>query len=229
MGAVHPDHQLYESLKISGEAKQAAQRLLQVHSLNDASRAQGRQRLPLHCRKRIDASEHQKCTDRNIDRNTWVTTSVQRSMDRCAEPLQDGLAFLATSAPPPRSSACSYRLGHLPRADRDRIAGQASIDKVAGPVGEALIMTASGLAVAVPAVLATTGWCAQQGHDGIGAQLRLGPARRADGRQDGQPLKPRSERHHGHERRLRFREDEVVSAINTTPLVDVMLVLLITS
>jgi biopolymer transport protein ExbB len=33
------------------------------------------------------------------------------------------------------------------------IAGQASIDKVAGPVGEALIMTAVGLAVAVPAVL----------------------------------------------------------------------------
>ena len=33
------------------------------------------------------------------------------------------------------------------------IAGQASIDKVAGPVGEALIMTAIGLAVAVPAVL----------------------------------------------------------------------------
>ena len=34
------------------------------------------------------------------------------------------------------------------------VAGQASIDKVAGPVGEALIMTAIGLAVAVPAVLA---------------------------------------------------------------------------
>ena len=33
------------------------------------------------------------------------------------------------------------------------IAGQASIDKVAGPVGEALIMTAIGLAVAVPAVM----------------------------------------------------------------------------
>ncbi len=33
------------------------------------------------------------------------------------------------------------------------ISGQASIDKVAGPVGEALIMTAIGLAVAVPAVL----------------------------------------------------------------------------
>jgi biopolymer transport protein ExbB len=33
------------------------------------------------------------------------------------------------------------------------LAGQASIDKVAGPVGEALIMTAIGLAVAVPAVL----------------------------------------------------------------------------
>jgi biopolymer transport protein ExbB len=32
--------------------------------------------------------------------------------------------------------------------------GQVSIDKLAGPVGEALIMTAAGLAVAIPAVLA---------------------------------------------------------------------------
>jgi biopolymer transport protein ExbB len=54
----------------------------------------------------------------------------------------------------PLRRPAGHRLGHLPRADRHRGAGQITIDKVAGPVGEALIMTAAGLAVAIPAVLA---------------------------------------------------------------------------
>ena len=37
--------------------------------------------------------------------------------------------------------------------------GQATIDRVAGPIGEALIMTALGLAVAIPRCLVTTRWC----------------------------------------------------------------------
>jgi multisubunit Na+/H+ antiporter MnhC subunit len=58
------------------------------------------------------------------------------------------------------------------------IAGQASIDKVAGPVGEALIMTAIGLAVAVPAVLGLQlAHPPQQGRDGPGQELRRRPAR----------------------------------------------------
>ena len=57
------------------------------------------------------------------------------------------------------------------------IAGQASIDKVAGPVGEALIMTAIGLAVAVPAVLGYN-WLVRRNKvgDGAGARLRRRPA-----------------------------------------------------
>jgi biopolymer transport protein ExbB len=46
------------------------------------------------------------------------------------------------------------------------IAGQASIDKVAGPVGEALIMTAMGLAVAVPAVLGYN-WLVRRNKTGM--------------------------------------------------------------
>ena len=89
-----------------------------------------------------------------IDLNTWVSMSVQRAMDNVASRLQDGLAFLATvgsTAPFVGLFGTVWGIYHALTAIG--IAGQASIDKVAGPVGEALIMTAFGLAVAVPAVL----------------------------------------------------------------------------
>jgi hypothetical protein len=67
------------------------------------------------------------------------------------------------------------------------VAGQASIDKVAGPVGEALIMTAIGLAVAVPAVLGLQRPPApQQGGAGASQPLHPRVARVSDlGREDG--------------------------------------------
>ena len=68
--------------------------------------------------------------------------------------LQGGLAFLATvgsTAPFVGLFGTVWGIYHALTAIG--IAGQASIDKVAGPVGEALIMTAIGLATAVPAVL----------------------------------------------------------------------------
>ena len=80
--------------------------------------------------------------------------SIQRAVDNVASRLQDGLAFLATvgsTAPFVGLFGTVWGIYHALTAIG--IAGQASIDKVAGPVGEALIMTAIGLAVAVPAVL----------------------------------------------------------------------------
>jgi biopolymer transport protein ExbB len=90
----------------------------------------------------------------HVDLNSWVTMSIQRSMERVQSRLQDGLAFLATvgsTAPFVGLFGTVWGIYHALTAIG--IAGQASIDKVAGPVGEALIMTAIGLAVAVPAVL----------------------------------------------------------------------------
>src|SRR5690242_21482710 len=89
-----------------------------------------------------------------IDLNTWITMSIQRAVDNVASRLQDGLAFLATvgsTAPFVGLFGTVWGIYHSLTAIG--IAGQASIDKVAGLVGEALIMTAFGLAVAVPAVL----------------------------------------------------------------------------
>jgi biopolymer transport protein ExbB len=103
----------------------------------------------------IDANQHHEGSlTENIDLNTWVTMSVQRAVDTVGNRMQDGLAFLATvgsTAPFVGLFGTVWGIYHALTAIG--IAGQASIDKVAGPVGEALIMTAIGLAVAVPAVL----------------------------------------------------------------------------
>ena len=103
----------------------------------------------------IAATEHHDgALLEQIDLNTWVTMSIQRAVEKVQSRLQDGLAFLATvgsTAPFVGLFGTVWGIYHALTAIG--IAGQASIDKVAGPVGEALIMTAIGLAVAVPAVL----------------------------------------------------------------------------
>ena len=103
----------------------------------------------------LRAREHHdgKLTD-NIALPEWVTMSVQRSVEGINSRMQGGLAFLATvgsTAPFVGLFGTVWGIYHALIAIG--LAGQASIDKVAGPVGEALIMTAIGLAVAVPAVL----------------------------------------------------------------------------
>jgi biopolymer transport protein ExbB len=103
----------------------------------------------------LQASEHHDgALLEQIDLNSWVTMSIQRAVEKVQSRLQDGLAFLATvgsTAPFVGLFGTVWGIYHALTAIG--IAGQASIDKVAGPVGEALIMTAIGLAVAVPAVL----------------------------------------------------------------------------
>ncbi len=89
-----------------------------------------------------------------VDLNSWVVMSVQRAQDNIQDRLQDGLAFLATvGSTAPFVGLFGTVWGILNALTAIGIAGQASIDKVAGPVGEALYMTAFGLVVAVPAVL----------------------------------------------------------------------------
>ena len=102
----------------------------------------------------IEANKKHSGLLEHVDLNSWVTMGIQRSMERVQSRLQDGLAFLATvgsTAPFVGLFGTVWGIYHALTAIG--VAGQASIDKVAGPVGEALIMTAIGLAVAVPAVL----------------------------------------------------------------------------
>lgn len=97
---------------------------------------------------------HEGALVEGVDRHTWVTLSLQRAVDEIAGRLQGGLSVLATVASTaPFVGLFGTVMGIYHALIAIGIAGQASIDKVAGPVGEALIMTGVGLAVAVPAAL----------------------------------------------------------------------------
>jgi biopolymer transport protein ExbB len=100
------------------------------------------------------ASHHEgRLTDR-IDLHEWITMALQRSVDAVNSQISGGLTFLATvGSVAPFVGLFGTVMGILNALIDIGIAGQASIDRVAGPVGEALIMTAIGLFVAVPAVL----------------------------------------------------------------------------
>ncbi len=89
-----------------------------------------------------------------INFNDWVTMSIQRAINNVQSRMQDGLAVLATvGSTGPFVGLFGTVWGIYNALVKIGMSGQASIDKVAGPVGESLIMTAIGLAVAVPAVL----------------------------------------------------------------------------
>ncbi|HET7425806.1 MAG TPA: MotA/TolQ/ExbB proton channel family protein, partial [Gemmatimonadales bacterium] len=147
---------LYEQQKLYRQARELQAKFWQANSVNE-----GVTNLKEGTAFRYIAESGIKSTTHHegklleqVDLNTWVTMAIQRAVDNVSSRLQDGLAFLATvgsTAPFVGLFGTVWGIYHALTAIG--IAGQASIDKVAGPVGEALIMTAFGLAVAVPAVL----------------------------------------------------------------------------
>jgi biopolymer transport protein ExbB len=147
---------LFEQFRLNAQARDAKKSFWAAKSVKDGvSGLKDRSAFRYIAESGINATEHHEgALLEQIDLNTWVTMSVQRSMENIGNRLQDGLAFLATvgsTAPFVGLFGTVWGIYHALTAIG--IAGQASIDKVAGPVGEALIMTALGLAVAVPAVL----------------------------------------------------------------------------
>jgi len=164
----------------------------------------------------------------------WVTSNLRRVIDEAAQGLQSGLSVLAsTGSTAPFVGLLGTVWGIYHALIGISKTGAASIDQVAGPVGEALIMTAFGLIVAIPAVLAYNALV--RGNKTILAQLQRfahdlhayfvtgagrGPAGRAQPAAGGRRIL------------MAFGNDpasdeDVMSEINMTPLVDVMLVLLI--
>ena len=103
----------------------------------------------------LEAMEPQGGLLARVSRQDWVAMRMQRAVEAVQQELQSGLAFLATvGSVAPFIGLFGTVWGIYHALTAIGMSGQASIDKVAGPVGEALIMTAMGLAVAVPAVLA---------------------------------------------------------------------------
>jgi biopolymer transport protein ExbB len=98
----------------------------------------------------------------HIPMGDWIPMSITAAVDRVHANTQGGLAFLATvGSTSPFVGLFGTVWGIYHALTAIGISGQASIDKVAGPVGEALIMTAIGLAVAIPAVFAYN-WLARR-------------------------------------------------------------------
>ncbi len=90
----------------------------------------------------------------SLDVSDWVTRCLRNTMDEFTARLQSGLAVLASvgsTAPFVGLFGTVWGIYHALLSIG--VSGQSTIDKVAGPIGEALIMTALGLAVAIPAVL----------------------------------------------------------------------------
>ena len=147
---------LYESLKLSSEARAAHRTFFKAKSVGEGAEGlKTGSAFRFIADTGLEASEHHEgALTENIDHNSWVSMNVQRSLDDVQSRLQDGLAFLATvGSTAPFIGLFGTVWGIYNALTAIGIAGQASIDKVAGPVGEALIMTAFGLFVAVPAVL----------------------------------------------------------------------------
>jgi len=98
--------------------------------------------------------QHGLLTD-PVEAHDWLHGAMARSEDAINNKLAGGLPFLATvGATAPFVGLLGTVIGIYSALIKIGIAGQADIGKIAGPVGEALIMTAIGLFVAVPAVLA---------------------------------------------------------------------------
>ena len=104
----------------------------------------------------IDSAEHHDSRmTQEVPLHEWIDNVIARGVARIGSALQTSLPFLATTgSTAPFIGLFGTVWGIYHALTAIGIAGQASIDKVAGPVGEALIMTALGLAVAIPAVLA---------------------------------------------------------------------------
>src|SRR5690606_7968696 len=100
------------------------------------------------------ASHYEGRLGDRISMREWLEMALSRSVDGMNSKLSGGLSFLATvGSTAPFVGLIGTVYGILNALIKIGLSGQPSIDQVAGPVGEALIMTALGLVVAVPAVI----------------------------------------------------------------------------
>jgi biopolymer transport protein ExbB len=146
---------LYEQTKLRRQAKVANRTFWDADTVAEGTaRLKGNSPFRFIAESGVEATKKHSGLLGKVNLNDWISMSIQRAIENVQSRMQDGLAFLATvgsTAPFVGLFGTVWGIYHALTAIG--IAGQASIDKVAGPVGEALIMTAIGLAVAVPAVL----------------------------------------------------------------------------
>jgi biopolymer transport protein ExbB len=143
----------FEQSRMLGQASQVEKRFWSSNNLNE-----GIDRLAKNSVFRTLAESGVRASSGQgtgiVNLNDWIGMSLNRQLDEINSRLQGGIAFLASvGSTAPFVGLFGTVWGILNALIAIGVAGQATIEKVAGPVGEALIMTALGLAVAVPAVL----------------------------------------------------------------------------
>lgn len=147
---------LFEQQKVLNQAKQVRAQFWRAATLEE-----GAAKLDKNSafRQVVDdgisaQKQHGLLTD-PVEAHDWLHGAMARSEESINNKLASGLPFLATvGATAPFVGLLGTVIGIYSALIKIGIAGQADIGKIAGPVGEALIMTAIGLFVAVPAVLA---------------------------------------------------------------------------
>jgi len=142
----------WEQSRILGQAKQVERRFWSSNNLNE-----GIDKLAKNSVFRSVAEAGVRASSGGsgiVNSSDWIGMSLNRQLEEINSRLQGGVAFLASvGSTAPFVGLFGTVWGILNALIAIGVAGQATIEKVAGPVGEALIMTALGLAVAVPAVL----------------------------------------------------------------------------
>jgi biopolymer transport protein ExbB len=146
---------LLQQRRLLAQQRDAVQRL--GHDLNLAQTVQALQNdspFRFVAQEALNSAAKHKDMLGAIAFNDWLMLSLQRATTSVQQSMQTGLSFLATvGSTAPFVGLFGTVWGIYNALVSIGLSGQASIDKVAGPVGESLIMTAIGLAVAVPAVL----------------------------------------------------------------------------
>jgi biopolymer transport protein ExbB len=145
----------WEQSRVINQAKAAERRFWSASTLEEGIDRLGKNNIFRNIAERgQQAVTRQSGVSAGLTQADWVAMSLQRAIEEENGRLAGGIAFLASvgsTAPFVGLLGTVWGIYHALVAIG--VSGQASIDKVAGPVGEALIMTAIGLGVAIPAVL----------------------------------------------------------------------------
>ena len=147
---------LFEQQKVLNQAKQVRAQFWRAATLEEgAAKLDKNSAFRQVVDDGIEAQKQHSLLTDPVEAHDWLHGAMNRSEDSINSKLAGGLAFLATvGATAPFVGLLGTVIGIYSALIKIGIAGQADIGKIAGPVGEALIMTAIGLFVAVPAVLA---------------------------------------------------------------------------
>jgi biopolymer transport protein ExbB len=148
----------WEQKRLLGQAKEAEKNFWAADNIkNGVTKLTGKGNVfKAVASEAIDAAQHHGTSGmtESVPLHEWIDNVIARGVARIGNALTTQLPFLATTgSTAPFIGLFGTVWGIYHALVSIGVAGQASIDKVAGPVGEALIMTAVGLAVAVPAVL----------------------------------------------------------------------------